>query len=943
MKKINVKSSKNDNQRKKEHKNISAFKEKWKSFKLGEKILSIIMLGIVGIFILGIIFIIYIIIAAPSFDIEKLYTKEASIIYDAEGNEIARLGTENRERVTYDQLPEVFIDALIATEDSRFYQHNGVDMARFIKASIGQVMGNSSAGGASTLTMQVAKQRYTDTTATGFRGIARKFTDMYMSMFKIEKNYTKEQIIEFYVNIPDLGSGNYGIEQAAESYFGKTASELTLSEAALIAGLFQAPYAYSPYDHPDKAEARRNQVLNLMKRHGYITEEECELAKQISVKSMLSKESKRASINQGFIDTVIEEVKERTGKNPYLVSMKIYSTMVQSKQNVINDINNGITYTWPNETLQAGIAVTDVKTGALVAVGAGRNRKGELSYNYATMINRHPGSSAKPIFDYGPAIEYLNWSTGQTIVDDVYKYSYGGSIKNWDNSYKGIMTAKTALASSRNIPALQAFQAVDQDDIRKFVTDLGITPEYAKNDKTKYINESHSIGGFNGVNPVQMSAAYGAFARGGVYIEPYSFTKVEFLDTGETYVVTPEKRTVMSDATAYMINMILKYAVTSNNVTAGSKSGTDIASKTGTSTVDSSVKKTYGIKVGIIGDSWQMSYSPDYCCALWVGYDKITSTQYLTSSVGSKARKTITKLLTKGIQEPNSRWKKPASVVTATIEKETIPLQLASEYTPSNLKSTEYFKKGTVPSEVSTRFSQLSNPTNLKANYSIGQVNLSWTGIPTPDAIDTSYLTDYFNDGYKTFAKKYLNKRLKYNEENIGTNGYRVYVKVGNGAYTQLGFTTNTSYTYNGLIIAPTTFMIKSSYSKFTSNMSSGISITVDPLGNTNVNTEPSTNNNDNNKEENNNIFWIIELNGRSTMSVAEYYDLVSSGETLIFAKSSGKDITNKNNITTTCEDSKGNEIDCNSMDCKQYYKITHSYSYNDKTKSVSRKLTPGC
>ena len=165
-----------------------------------------------------------------------------------------------------------------------------------------------------------------------------------------------------------------------------------------------------------------------------------------------------------------------------------------------------------------------------------------------------------------------------------------------------------------------------QDKIDKFVTGLGITPQY---EGDHFINESHSIGGFEGTNPKQMSAAYGAFARGGIYIEPYSITKIEFVESGEVYTVTPEKRTVMSEATAYMISMILKTAVTDGYVSAGSKSGTDICSKTGTSTVDASVKKANNIKKAIIGNSWQVTYSPDYVYAIWVGVDKITPTQYL--------------------------------------------------------------------------------------------------------------------------------------------------------------------------------------------------------------------------------------------------------------------------------------------------------------------------
>lgn len=923
MKKIKIKAKKKKNSSgKKLNTNFASFKEKWKKGNLAEKILVIIMFILVGIFAIGISFLLYIVIMAPEFDVEKLYTKEASIIYDSSGNEIARLGTENRQRVSYDDIPEVFVDALVATEDSRFFQHNGVDLARFIKATLGQLLGHSGAGGASTLTMQIVKQRITSSESSGIEGIIRKFTDMYISVFKIEKKYTKEQIIEYYVNIPGLGSNTFGIQQASEKYFDKSISEVTLPEAALLAGLFQAPSAYNPYNYPEKAEQRRNQVLNLMQRHGYITKEECENAKKISVTSLLANKAAANNPNQGFINTVIDEVESRTGKNPYLVSMKIYSTMVQEKQDVINDIYNGVTYKWPNDYLQAGIVVTDVKTGAMVAVGASR-KKGERTYNYATDIKVHPGSSAKPIFDYGPAIEYLNWSTGQMVIDDEYTYSNGVKIKNWDNGYKGIMTIRTALASSRNIPALQAFQAVPQDKIDKFVTGLGITPQY---EGDHFINESHSIGGFEGTNPKQMSAAYGAFARGGVYIEPYSITKIEFVESGEVYTVTPEKRTVMSEATAYMISMILKTAVTDGYVSAGSKSGTDICSKTGTSTVDASVKKANNIKKAIIGNSWQVTYSPDYVYAIWVGVDKITPTQYLTSSMGGSAKKAMTKLLTSKINNSNSRFKQPSTVTTATVELETNPIQLASEYTPSNLKRVEYFKVKTVPEDVSSRFSQLSNPTNLKVSVTpiVNHAELTWTAIPTPDAISESYLKEYFNNGYSVWADKYYQKRLTYNKSNIGSIGYHVYVDNGNG-YTDLGFTTKTSYTYTGTVNSNTKFMVKSSYSIFKANKSSGVEVSVNSSSN-----EPSNPSTD----------WTASLNGAAKITVAAFYKFFNNNN-LVKVISGGKVVNAK--VTTTCFDSDGDEVNCKTLDCKQSYDVQHTISYNNKTKTISRTLTAGC
>mgnify|MGYP004643206347 FL=1 len=925
MKKIKIKKrTKKTNIKSNNKGNLSAFKRRFKKGNLGEKILIIIMLILLSVFILGFAFAIYIVISAPDFDVNNLYTKEASIVYDSENNEIARLGTENRQRVTYDDLPEVFVDALVATEDSRFFQHQGVDLARFIKASIGQVLGQSGAGGASTLTMQIAKQRYSGYESSGFKGLVRKFTDMYMSVFKLEKTYTKEQLIEFYVNIPDLGSSAFGIEQAAQTYFNKSISEVNLAEAALLVGLFQAPSAYNPINYPEKAEARRNQVLNLMKRHGYINDEECEIAKSIKVKDMIYNGSRSNNKNIGFINTVVEEVIKRTGKNPYIVSMKIKSTMIQSKQDVLNDLYAGTNKNlkWPNEYIRAGVAVTDVNTGAIVAVGANR-KNDERNYNYATMIKRHPGSSAKPIFDYGPAIEYLNWSTGQMVVDDEYTYSNGGYIKNWDNRYKGIMTIKTALASSRNIPALYAFQQLSQNQIKTFVTGLGITPEY----ENGYINEAHSIGGFNGVNPLQMSAAYATFARGGVYIEPYSFTEIEFLDTGEIYTVTPEKRTVMSDSTAYMINAILTYAVKSGEVSAGSRSGTEVASKTGTSTIPAATKKGCTVKGDIIGDSWQVTYTPEYSYAVWVGYDENKGNTCLTSSAANTVKKAIVRQLTSKINSTNKIFTKPASVVTATIELETNPIQLASEYTPDNLKSVEYFKEGTVPDTESTRFSKLSAPTNIKADYVSGTniVTLTWNGIDTPDAVSDTFLDNYFKENYGVWAEKYLGKRKEYNSANIGNFGYDIYVNNGSG-YNYVAFSTGTTYTYTGTITNNTTFMVKSAYSIFKNNASDPITVTVNA-----INDNPGEN-------------ISVELNGASNMTVAEYYNFIKNNKPLK-VHSNNNDISDKASYTTTClEELTGEECNVTSMDCTTSYILTHKAIYNGKSsKTIQRTLKAGC
>ena len=231
-----------------------------KKIMLALKILLIIFIvGIIGVLITAAIFLGSIVKNAPEFKPENLYQQESTIMYDANGEIIAKLGIEKRENISYEELPEVLVNAIIATEDSRFFQHNGFDLPRFLVASFGQLLGRD-AGGASTLTMQLSKNYVSQNTVSeGMAGIKRKFTDIYMSMFKIEKNYTKKEIIEFYVNSNFLGGtsvisgGAYGVEQACLTYFGKNAKDINVAEAALIAGLFQAPYSYDPYLHPEAA------------------------------------------------------------------------------------------------------------------------------------------------------------------------------------------------------------------------------------------------------------------------------------------------------------------------------------------------------------------------------------------------------------------------------------------------------------------------------------------------------------------------------------------------------------------------------------------------------------------------------------------------------------------------------------------------------------------
>lgn len=801
-----------------------------KKINIKSIILSIILIGGIAVISIMLIFALYIIVTSPDFDKDKLYSKESTVLYYKDGvTELARLGAEDRVLVSYDELPQVLVDALIATEDSRFFQHKGMDVARFLKASFGQLLGNSSAGGASTLTMQLVKQVYTNNEDKGLEGIIRKFTDIYMAIFKIESNYTKEEIIEFYVNSQWLGnngsnntSGIYGIEQASQYYFGKSVSDLTLAEASIIAGMFQNPATINPYTNPEKVRNRQEIVLKLMVQHGYISEETKEAVLSIPVESLLAENENNNGSNQAVIDYVRNEVTERTGMNPFYVPMKIVTTIDPEVQSVLNQLENEEIYEFPNETLQEGMAITSTTDGSIVALSGGRNYTAKGN-NRATVI-RQPGSTAKILFDYGPYIEYLNGSPGTLFLDEEASYSNGTSIKNADGKYMGLITMRTALIESRNIPALKAFQAVykeNPDYIIDFVHSLGIN--YGAD-----LYESASIGGFEGISPIQMSAAYAAFGRGGYYIEPYSYTKLEIIETGEIIEYKYEKEKVMSEETAYMITDMLVSAA-ENGVGGVSVSGTTIAAKSGTSNVDRNWAEQNGIPTSATRDSWNVTYSPEYSIALWIGYDKTTKENYLTVSVGNKARKAIMKSVGSKVYSKNKTFSKPSGVIEVEIEKETIPLQLVSEWTPENLRSIELFKEGTEPTEISTRFAKLDAPTNGKYTFNGTTVNLTWTGIKTPEAIDTSNLQTYFNTYFDNHASKYYEQRLNYNNSYVGKLGYQIFKKESNGNLTFIGSTENTNYSFN---INPTdsgtvTYVVKSTYTLFTSNMSDGLEIKV--------------------------------------------------------------------------------------------------------------------
>lgn len=725
--------------------------------RLVNAILIIMLTGGILLLLLFSAFLVYVTINAPKFNAKQLNKKESTIIYDKDNNQMIKLGTEMRDKVSYEELPQVLVDAIIATEDARFYQHNGFDAARFLKAALGQLAGQSGAGGASTLSMQVIKNTFTSTDSAGIKGIIRKFTDIYLSVFKLEKNYSKEEIIEFYVNNHFLGGNIYGVQEAALNYFGKDVADLNLSEAAILAGMFKSPNLYRPNVNAEEATKRRDTVLYLMRRHGYINKEEEAIAKSIPVSSLTSTvAASSTSPYQGYIDTVVEEIEERYGVNAYTTPLLIYTNMDRSKQDAVNDVLDGKTYSWINDKIQTGVSVLDSQTGKILAIGNGRNRQndGVNSFNFATQMRRQPGSTAKPLFDYGPGIEYNNWSTYTLFDDAPYSYSNGQPIYNWDRGYYGTVTLRKALSASRNIPALKAFQQVDNKKIVDFVTSLGIKPEIT-NGK---IHEAHAIGAFTGVSPLEMSAAYAAFSNGGYYNEPYSVKKIVYRDTGKTDEFKQKPKQVMSEATAYMISSVLQDVA----LTGGTPE--NVAAKTGTTNYDSATMQKNHMPADAIRDSWVIGYTTKTVIGMWYGYDYIdpAGVYVLRTTPATIQKDKLFLALARGVFEKNKEaFKMPDSVVKLGIIAGSNPPVIAGDgYTGSVVY--EYFKKGHEPKQSDSTNAKLDTPKDLKVAVSGNKVTISWNKVNRLDK-----------------------------DENYGTFGYNVYF--GN---TLLTFTEGTSYTF---------------------------------------------------------------------------------------------------------------------------------------------------
>ncbi len=610
--------------------------------------------------------------------------------------------SENRIWADIDSIPDHLQKAFISIEDERFYQHSGVDIKRTLHAVLNFINpASKSSFGGSTITQQVIK----NITGDDETQVSRKIQEIRRAWY-VEREYKKDQILEVYLNTIYLSQGCYGVQTAAEKYFGKTLDELTILECASIASITKYPTKYDPIQNPDNNLDRAHDVINKMVELGHITEEEGEEAKSQKLKLYKGGGKKEVSsdeVNSYFVDQVTEDVldaliNEKGYSESYAYSLvfsggiQIYSTMDLDVQKEIDDIYNShsnfpsIKSGKDKSKPQSAIVIIDNKTGAVVGMAGGVGKKTTArGLNRATGAYRQPGSSMKPIGTYAPAIEYkatidgIRVSPGLAVLDKGVREQNGKLWpKNYGSTSEKYVTMRKGVMSSLNTVAVRVNNALGAWKAFNFLEDkLGITTLVpgSGNDEN---DQAMALGGLTkGISVMEITAAYAAFPNDGVYTKPYTFTKI--CDQNGRVILENkiESNTAMSKNTAAVMNSLLHSAATSGTGASANFGSTAIAGKTGTTSDDK--------------DRWFVGYTRYYTAGVWFGYD-IPATIYASGNPAAKAWRAVMKDVHTGL--PYKSFEGPSGLVEASacVESGKVPTEHCKE-TISGL----YFA-GSVPS-----------------------------------------------------------------------------------------------------------------------------------------------------------------------------------------------------------------------------------------------------
>ena len=585
-------------------------------------------------FVLGGSVFLYYVAKSPALSESKLVATTSSKIYDNKNELIADLGSERRVNAQSSEIPTDLVNAIVSIEDHRFFNHRGLDTIRIIGAFLRNLKSNSLQGG-STLTQQLIKLTYFST-STADQTISRKAQEAWLAI-QLERKATKQEILTYYVNKVYMSNGNYGMQTAAQTYYGKDLKELSLAQLALLAGMPQAPNQYDPYSHPEEALERRNLVLSEMKGQKYITAEQYESAINTPItdglQSLKSTNSYPAHLDN-YLKEVINQVEQETGYNLLTTGMDVYTNVDQDAQKRLWDIYNTDQYvSYPDDDMQVASTVIDVSNGNVIAQLGSRHQASNVSFgtNQAVETNRDWGSTMKPITDYAPALEYDIYDSTATTVRDV-PYNYPGTntpVYNWDRGYYGNITLQYALQQSRNVPAVETLNKVGLNRAKNFLNGLGIDYPDIHYSNAISSNTTESSKHY-GASSEKMAAAYAAFANGGIYHKPMYINKVVFSDGSEKEFSDSGTR-AMKETTAYMMTEMLKTVLTSGTGYNAYIPWIPQAGKTGTSNyTDDEIENHIKTRQLVAPDELFTGYTRKYSMAVWTGY-----TNRLTPVVGN--------------------------------------------------------------------------------------------------------------------------------------------------------------------------------------------------------------------------------------------------------------------------------------------------------------------
>jgi len=636
--------------------------------------------------------------------------QQTLLIYDRAGNETAALyNQQNRVYLPIEEIPDYVKSAFIAIEDARFYQHHGVDVVRILGAFVNNLKNDKVQGG-STITQQLVKL----TSLTGVQRMSRKIQEAVMA-YELEQMYSKDKILEMYLNYIYFGNGAYGVEAAAKTYFGVHAKDLTLAQAALLAGVIKGPSNYAPHLNLEKSIKRRNLVLSEMYKLGYITNSQKEQAEAEEV-VLVDKPKNRYGY---YTDMVLREAERLLAvDSEELLSggYRIYTALDQDMQKYLEKLYADGSLFPENAAdgalCQSAFCVLDSETSEILAIVGGREYETRRGLNRATDIRRQPGSAIKPVIVYAPAIEKLGYSPATMVLDE--KADFNGYVpKNFSDTYSGWVTMREALARSLNLPAVRVFEQVGVSVGKLYAASVGIPFD------RKDIGLTLALGGFTtGMSPLTLCNAFTPFANGGCYSLPSCIIRIEDRQGKALYERPDTKKAVLSKSTAFLITSMLQTAADTGTARRVKVEGVPIAAKTGTS----SSTATEGNK-----DAWTVAYNPEYTMCCWMGFDSTDEWHSLPADVtgGTYPAVLIRKMfeyLYKNRPAPD--FVVPDSVVKVTIDARSLkngtqPM-LASAYTPEDDALTEYFPKDHAPKQYSDYWAVPKPPHDLSVVIGMG-------------------------------------------------------------------------------------------------------------------------------------------------------------------------------------------------------------------------------